>query len=79
VRRAGEIAELEVRDDGVGAASDGEGSGLRGLGERLAEAGGTLEAGPEERGGFRLLARLPIPTSISAPPAGEAEPVASGR
>lgn len=61
LRRAGETTELEVRDDGLGVAdSPGEGSGLRGLGERLTAAGGTLETGPAPGGGFRLLARIPM-------------------
>jgi two-component system sensor histidine kinase DesK len=76
VRRVGDTAELELRDDGVGAASaSGEGSGLRGLAERIAEAGGMLEAGPAEGGGFRLLARVPIATSVSPPDATEALPL----
>ena len=51
---------VEVRDDGRGPGpSPRAGSGLPGLSERLARAGGTLEAGPAEDGGFRLLARLP--------------------
>lgn len=47
--------------DGKG--SDGAGSdgnGLGGLGERTAAAGGTLEAGPRRKGGFRLAATLPV-------------------
>jgi two-component system, NarL family, sensor histidine kinase DesK len=80
VRRVGDVAELEVRDDGAGTmGGGGEGSGLRGLAERMAEAGGTLEAGPGEGGGFRLVARVPIATPMASPPEGEAEPVASGR
>jgi two-component system sensor histidine kinase DesK len=80
VRRVGDVAELEVRDDGAGTmGGGGKGSGLRGLAERMAEAGGTLEAGPGERGGFRLVARVPIATPMASPPEGEAEPVASGR
>jgi two-component system sensor histidine kinase DesK len=63
VHRADGAVELEVRDDGVGAAHEAdEGSGLRGLAERIAEAGGTLEAGSAEDGGFRLIARVPIAT-----------------
>ncbi|MGY0062299.1 sensor histidine kinase [Streptomyces sp. LZ34] len=36
------------------------GTGLKGLAERLAAAGGSLEAGPAGRRGFRLAAALPI-------------------
>ena len=53
---------LEVRDDGIGGSeSPDRGSGLRGLGERMAEVGGTLQAGPAPRGGFKLVAAVPIP------------------
>ena len=38
------------------------GSGLRGLRERVAAAGGTLESGPAPRGGFRVTAELPAET-----------------
>jgi two-component system, NarL family, sensor histidine kinase DesK len=77
-RRVGGAAELEVRDDGTAVAGEGgEGSGLRGLAERLAEAGGTFEAGPAEGGGFRLIARVPIGISAAAAP--ETEPLRAGR
>jgi two-component system sensor histidine kinase DesK len=80
VRAIGEVAELEVRDDGVGAAKgNGAGSGLRGLAERMAEAGGTLDAGPLEEGGFRMVASVPLATSTSTAPQGEIETVAPGR
>jgi len=80
VRRVGDMAELELRDDGVGAASaSGEGSGLRGLAERMAEARGTLEAGPAEGGGFRLAARVPITTSVSPQAEGAPAPLATTR
>ncbi|MFI6516201.1 sensor histidine kinase [Spirillospora sp. NPDC050679] len=49
---------LEVRDDGAAAAPPSGGHGLRGLTERMAEAGGTLEAGPAPGGGFVLTAAL---------------------
>jgi two-component system sensor histidine kinase DesK len=79
VRRLGDVAELEARDDGIGAAAKGgQGSGLRGLGERMAEAGGTLKTGPAEGGGFRLVARVPITTMMPPGPEGEAEPLATG-
>ncbi|MGH9230063.1 MAG: sensor histidine kinase [Acidimicrobiales bacterium] len=58
---AGDRAVLEVRDDGIGGSDSPEhGTGLRGLGERVAEVGGTLEAGPAPGGGFRLVAVVPI-------------------
>ncbi|HEV2724532.1 MAG TPA: sensor histidine kinase [Thermoleophilaceae bacterium] len=61
VRSTGDTVELEVRDDGVGAReNDGDGSGLRGLGERLATVGGTLTAGSAPSGGFHLVARVPL-------------------
>ncbi|MFD5079445.1 sensor histidine kinase [Streptomyces sp. NPDC058371] len=40
--------------DGIG------GTGLKGLTERLATAGGSLEAGPGPRGGFLVTAELPV-------------------
>jgi two-component system sensor histidine kinase DesK len=67
IRRVAETAELEVCDDGVGApGSRTDGSGLQGLGERLANAGGTLEVGTASGGGFRLLARIPLSTAVAA-------------
>jgi two-component system, NarL family, sensor histidine kinase DesK len=80
VRRVGDVAELELRDDGPGAPSSaGDGSGLRGLAERMSEVGGTLEAGSAPEGGFRLMARVPIETSMRPRREGQAEPLATGR
>jgi len=61
-----ERVRLVITDDGRGPVPDdapaGEGSrgtGLTGLTERLAAAGGSLETGPAARGGFRVRAELP--------------------
>ncbi|GAA0456940.1 sensor histidine kinase [Streptomyces olivaceiscleroticus] len=58
-------ARLTITDDGRGPVSSealaggSGGTGLTGLAERLAAAGGTLDAGPDGRRGFRLVAELP--------------------
>lgn len=51
---------LEVVDDGRGAGAPGEGFGLAGIAERVAQLGGDLDAGPGRDGGFRVRARLPL-------------------
>ncbi|MFI8994904.1 sensor histidine kinase [Streptomyces sp. NPDC053542] len=50
-----------AEDGGTGLAglTGGGGTGLTGLAERLAAAGGTLDAGADGRRGFRLVAELP--------------------
>ncbi|MFF5227447.1 sensor histidine kinase [Dactylosporangium sp. NPDC000521] len=58
-------AALRVADGGGAAAGAAPGAvatgnGLRGLTERLAAVGGTLEAGARDGGGFTLVARLPL-------------------
>ena len=53
---------VTVADDGLGgsAPSDGPGSGLTGMRERVAAAGGQLVAGPRTRGGYAVTATLPL-------------------
>jgi len=51
--------ELEVTDDGVGAAANGSGHGLIGMRERAAVYGGTLATGRRPTGGFFVTAQLP--------------------
>jgi len=60
-------ARLTVADDGAGdtgaatgAAEGIGGTGLKGLTERLAAAGGSLRAGPSPHGGFTVTAELPV-------------------
>ena len=50
---------LEMRNDGVHAPAGGTGSGLRGLAERMATAGGSFSASPTRTGEFLLRAEGP--------------------
>lgn len=59
---------VEISDDGRGAAApkpEGAGHGLIGMHERAALFGGTLSAGPKAGGGWRVQARIPLPTNSS--------------
>jgi signal transduction histidine kinase len=61
ITHAGEALTVEVTDDSTNAApAAGEGSGLRGMRERAEQLGGSLEAGPASRRGWRVRARLPV-------------------
>lgn len=51
---------IEVSDDGAASTPYVPGSGLLGMGERAAQCGGTLEAGPCPSGGWRVHADLPL-------------------
>lgn len=66
---APEVLTIRVTDDGLGC--DGEtqtGHGLTGMRERAAAVGGEVRTGPLREGGFEVLARLPLPVSLSLPP-----------
>ena len=60
-RRDG-VVEVEVRDDGRGAAGAGarQAAGSPGMRERAAALGGRFEAGGAPSGGFRVWASLPV-------------------
>ena len=60
VFEAGDAVQLEVRDDGVGGARIGAGSGLTGLRDRVEALGGVLAVESPPGGGTRVLARLPL-------------------
>ena len=68
---------IEIEDNGHGGvASAGTGSGLAGLRERVAAAGGTVQISPSPVG-FRL--RVDVPTPVSAPQScAPAPPAADG-
>jgi signal transduction histidine kinase len=57
---------IQVDDDGKGAVArngarlPGAGLGLVGMRERVSALGGQLHAGPQDDGGFRVYAELPV-------------------
>ncbi|MFJ3516799.1 sensor histidine kinase [Streptomyces sp. NPDC090131] len=61
------VLELRVDDDGpaTGGVSDGSGNGLVGMRERASALGGSVEAGPQADGGFRVVAGLPLKAASS--------------
>jgi signal transduction histidine kinase len=61
LRYAPDELQIEVRDDGAGAAKSGSpGYGLVGVRERVKIYGGEMTAGAENGGGFVLRTRLPL-------------------
>jgi len=53
---------IEVTDSGRGGSGTGTGYGITGMRERAALLGGDFSAGTRPGGGFRVAARLPLPT-----------------
>jgi signal transduction histidine kinase len=60
VSRTGRIARIEVADDGVGGATDGGGSGLRGLADRVEALDGRLQVVSPPGAGTVVIAELPV-------------------
>ena len=56
----GDVLELLVRDDGVGGAQEGRGTGLTGLFDRIEAGDGSLVIDSPPGGGTAVVARLPI-------------------
>ncbi|WP_433412116.1 sensor histidine kinase [Microtetraspora malaysiensis] len=58
---------LEIADGGRGPLGTAEGRGLAGMRVRVTDAGGVFGAGPGDGGGFRVVARFPLPAeTVSA-------------
>ena len=55
------VLAVEVRDDGVGGADEGAGTGLRGLADRVAALDGSFAVESPPGGGTRVLAEIPLP------------------
>ena len=67
IAQAGELITLTVRDDGIGGADPARGSGLVGLGDRVAAVGGKLQVRSHPGAGTTLVAELPVtPARLSA-------------
>jgi len=58
---------VEVADDGIGGADPSRGSGLRGLGDRVAAVDGTIEVHSPAGEGTRLRVQIPIPVLAEVP------------
>jgi signal transduction histidine kinase len=55
----GDTVTVEIRDDGVGGANLQDGSGIRGLADRVEALGGRLRVWTPVGGGTRVRAELP--------------------
>ncbi len=66
----GSILRLAIRDDGVGGADPGRGSGLVGLSDRVEALGGMLEVTSPPRSGTTVLVEIPVERAGGAAPLG---------
>jgi signal transduction histidine kinase len=66
LREEGGCARATIEDDGVGGASAGRGSGLRGLADRVEALGGQLRVESRRYGGTRVVAEIPVGASERA-------------
>jgi signal transduction histidine kinase len=66
VAREDRFALIEIADDGIGGADPQNGSGLRGLSDRIEALDGTLSVVSPPGGGTTIRARIPCAAGISA-------------
>ncbi|WP_433346038.1 sensor histidine kinase [Microtetraspora malaysiensis] len=66
---------LEIADGGRGLLGTAEGRGLAGMRARVTDAGGVFGAGAREGGGFRVVARFPLPAETVPAETSSAETV----
>ena len=64
------VLRLAIRDDGIGGAQPGQGSGLLGLSDRIAALGGTVTVTSPDGKGTTLLLEIPLDDQSSAVSAG---------
>jgi signal transduction histidine kinase len=60
VRSEADTLRIEARDDGRGSADTDGGFGIRGMRERIAQAGGELHVATKPGQGFEVTALLPV-------------------
>jgi signal transduction histidine kinase len=60
------MLQLAIRDDGIGGADPGQGSGLVGLSDRIEALGGTLQVSSPAGSGTTLLVEVPLEDQTSA-------------
>jgi signal transduction histidine kinase len=76
--RRGDTIDLEIKDDGIGGAEPGRGTGLIGLKDRVETLGGTIALASPVGVGTTIRVQLPIsPPDAEHPPLREADKAAS--